>query len=102
MALDDLVLPIDETLMLECDTTGAPPPDVAWSKDGLTFDPSDNRVNEMGETLVITLVNEMDSGMFHCTAASTAGTVADSVRVTVVDVGAQNFTMTMGRCSVGT
>lgn len=92
----DLVLAADTTLMLECITTGAPPPSVVWSKDGMSFDPGDRRITVEDETLEITQIGEADSGVYHCTASSTAGTVGDSVRVTVVEVETQNFT---GMCA---
>ena len=68
------------TLQLQCLATGAPPPEVTWSREGMTFDIDDERVEMMGGSLVITGVNESDSGTYYCTAISTAGRVAVSTR----------------------
>ncbi len=62
----------------------------------MTFDPRDRRIRYEGEILVVSQVREEDSGVYHCTASSTAGTVGDSVRVTVIDVDAQNFSLFTG------
>lgn len=73
-------------LELVCSGTGAPPPQLSWSVDGRSFSETDDRITMSGGTLVITDVNEADSGLYYCSAQSSAGTVASSVRVQVLDV----------------
>lgn len=73
-------------LDLVCSGTGAPPPQLSWSVDGRSFNEADDRITMSGGTLVITDVNEADSGLYYCSAQSSAGTVASSVRVQVLDV----------------
>ena len=93
---NDVVLSEGMTLQLECNASGAPLPEVIWSRDGATFDPQDSRVNMSGRTLVVTSVDEDDSGVYYCTATSSAGTVSTSTRLTVLDLSAENLTLTPG------
>ena len=73
-------------LELVCSGTGAPPPDLSWSIDGRSLSTTDNRVAMNGGILTISDVNKTDSGLYYCSAQSSAGTVASSVTVQVVDM----------------
>ena len=87
----DIVLDEGRPLELTCITTGAPPPTVIWSRDGMTFDPMDTRITISEESLQITNVIVQDTGTYYCTATSTTGTVATSTMVTVLDVPMENM-----------
>ena len=76
----DIIITAGMTLQLQCQATGAPPPNITWSRDGMTFDPSSERVVMTGRSLEIMNVNEDDSGTYFCIAVSTAGRVAVSAR----------------------
>lgn len=83
-----------------CTTTGAPPPQVTWSLDGVTFDPNDTRVEMPGMALlIVSNVTVNDSGVYHCVAMSTAGAVATSRRVTILDPGVGGSRVIMGQLS---
>ncbi len=73
-------------LELVCSGTGAPPPDLSWSVDGRSFNEADDRVTMTGGTLMISNVNKSDSGLYYCSAQSSAGMVATSVRVQVLEL----------------
>jgi hypothetical protein len=73
-------------LELVCSGTGAPPPGLSWSVDGRSFNEADDRVTMSGGTLIISDVNEADSGLYYCSARSSAGMVATSVRVQVLEM----------------
>ena len=89
-----------DSLQLMCSTTGAPPPQVVWSLDGVTFNPNDTRVEMAGMAmLIVNSVTVNDSGVYHCVAASTAGAVATSRRVTILDPGAGGSRMIEGQLS---
>ena len=72
------------SLDLSCTGAGAPPPDLSWSVDGRSLDQADDRVSVSGGSLTISPVNVNDSGMYYCTAVSSAGMVASSVDVRVL------------------
>ena len=71
-------------LDLECVTTGTPPPQVTWSRDGMVLEADGSEVIITGANLVITNTSLLDSGQYHCSAASTAGLVSSSVQVLVL------------------
>ena len=81
-----VVLAAGNSLQLDCVTTGSPPPEVVWSRNGSTFDPEDSRIRISGMTLMIVDLNESDSGMYNCIATSSAGQVSVAVPVYVVNV----------------
>ena len=70
---------------LGCLLSGAPPPLASWSRDGMTLDLSDGRITIDGPMLLISNAQVEDSGMYFCTAVSTAGEVSSVARVTVIN-----------------
>ena len=71
---------------LVCSGTGAPPPEFSWSVDGRSFSAADNHITMSGGTLTISDANKTDSGVYYCSAQSSAGTVATSVSVQVLEL----------------
>lgn len=74
------------SLELVCSGTGAPPPELSWSVDGRSLSTTDSRVTMNGGTLTISDANEADKGVYYCSAQSSAGTVASSVSVQVLEM----------------
>ena len=74
------------SLELVCSGTGAPPPELSWSVDGRSLNAADDRVTMSGGILTISNTNEADSGVYYCSAQSSAGTVASSVSVQVLEM----------------
>ena len=92
LAPDDVILLVGEFLQLDCMTSGVPPPDVTWSRNGMSLNSSDSRLSIVGSSLQLLDVSISDSGIYYCSAFSSAGRVASSVRVTVIDGQALNLT----------
>lgn len=84
METDPIVLSEGMTLQLTCVTDGAPPPTTTWSRQGMTFDLMNRRLDIDGDSLVVNNVIASDSGRYFCSASSSAGTVADSIDVVIV------------------
>ena len=74
------------TLQIDCTATGAPPPTFSWSRNGMTFDPNDERIMISSGSLIISSVGVDDSGDYYCTVTNSAGQVSASVPVAVVNV----------------
>ena len=82
-----------EDLIVECNITGRPSPQVSWSKDGVTLTQS-SRVqistvniadNNYRSTLSVQSLTSADSGIYTCTGSNVLpyGTVTSSVSTTV-------------------
>ena len=97
---DPIVLFEGMTLQLECSATGAPPPTIMWSREGMTFDPMYVRLQLMGNSLVVANVTMNDTGRYFCCATSSAGTAAGSVDVAVV-IDERNETVPVTIATVG-
>lgn len=91
---DDVILNVGNTLQLTCAISGVPMPVVTWSRNGMTLDLSDSRLSILGPSLQLVSVTENDTGIYYCSAFSSAGRVASSVRVTVINGEAMNSTIT--------
>eukprot|EP00731_Ephydatia_muelleri_P024966 Em0017g49a len=78
------------TLMLFCNASGAPPPEVKWSINGVAFNPNDTRVTSNNTSLSIRSVRVNDSGVYYCCASSGGTSVSSSVYVTVLDGTSEN------------
>ena len=72
------------TLKLTCTTSGAPPPVASWSRQGVTLNFTDQRLEIEGNTLLVINVTVNDSDRYFCSATSSAGTTATSIDVAVV------------------
>ena len=80
-----LVLSMSSTLELNCVVTGTPPPEVTWSRDGMTLEADGSGLVITDTTLTISASQATDSGEYHCSASSTAGLVSSSVQVVVLE-----------------
>ena len=82
---ETVILSLSSPLQLNCTTTGLPPPQVSWSRNGMSLEADDSRIIINDGTLIITETNVTDSGEYHCSASSTAGLVSSSVEVAVLE-----------------
>ncbi|XP_063059336.1 roundabout homolog 3 [Engraulis encrasicolus] len=74
------------TAMLQCHVMGNPLPSIQWEKDGQRILASDDRISLMENgTLLITNLQETDSGTYTCVASSSSGETSWSGVVTVKD-----------------
>ena len=91
-----MVLAEGMTLQLTCVTSGAPPPVTMWSREGMTFNLMNERLEIEGNSLTVTDVIVSDSGRYICSSSSSAGTTAGSIDVAVVrteNVRTENVTI---------
>ena len=65
-------------VILSCNATGNPPPNVTWSKSG----EQDNNVH-LGSLLQLRNISRAQDGLYWCTAENRAGKSVASVRVIV-------------------
>ena len=82
---ENFILIMGSRMQLNCTVTGIPPPQVTWSRDGMTLPSNGSRIIIVGGTLLITNTRATDSGEYHCSASSTAGSVSSSVEVAVLE-----------------
>ena len=82
---EDVVVGNGVLFELNCTTSGLPPPQVSWSRNGMSLEADDSRIIINDGTLIITETNVTDSGEYHCSASSAAGLVSSSVEVAVLE-----------------
>ena len=73
-----------DSLTLDCQPTGNPPPSLSWFKDGQPLAPDDDRLTVSHQTVVITSLYSIDQGNYSCLATSTQGTARASTFLTVL------------------
>ena len=81
---EPLILFEGMSLQLNCLASGAPFPTIMWSRRGMTFDPTNSRLQLIRNSLTIDDVMQNDTGRYFCCATSSAGTAAASIEVAVV------------------
>ena len=81
---DIVIIPEFSPLELSCVTSGTPPPQVTWSRDGMLLQADGTEVIITEDNLVITNSSVLNSGQYHCTATSSAGLVSSAVQVLVL------------------
>ena len=82
---DETVVILNGTVLeLSCVTSGTPPPQVTWSRDGMLLQADGTEVIITEDNLVITNSSVLNSGQYHCTATSSAGLVSSAVQVLVL------------------
>lgn len=75
-----------DPIVLRCDATGNPLPEILWLFNGLTLGPSDGAIIEnlnTMSTLSIFNTTTRNSGLYTCVARNSAGTVEHTVTVSV-------------------
>ncbi|XP_038145121.1 roundabout homolog 1-like isoform X3 [Cyprinodon tularosa] len=81
-------VPVDSTVVLNCQTVGTPPPNVHWKKDGTLVSPLDSRISltETG-SLKIHYTKLGDSGFYTCVATSPSGEASWTAFLQVEEFG---------------
>uniref|UniRef100_A0A3B3YQ81 Roundabout, axon guidance receptor, homolog 1 (Drosophila) n=1 Tax=Poecilia mexicana TaxID=48701 RepID=A0A3B3YQ81_9TELE len=81
-------VPVDSTVVLGCQTVGAPPSTVHWKKDGIVVSPVDSRMSltETG-SLKIHYAKLGDSGFYTCVASSPSGEASWTAYLQVEEFG---------------
>ncbi|XP_012721740.2 hemicentin-1 [Fundulus heteroclitus] len=69
---EELTIPVNSPLELECSAVGVPPPTISWLKDGRPLEGADI-VQENGHVVRISKVQVEDEGLYTCLASSLAG-----------------------------
>ena len=72
---------------------------ITWSRQGMTLDLMNSRVQITGNSLVVSEVVANDSGRYFCSATSSAGTAAGSIDVAVVIT--ENVTVPVTIATIG-
>ncbi|XP_028322236.1 roundabout homolog 1-like isoform X2 [Gouania willdenowi] len=67
-------VPVDSTVVLDCQAAGTPPPTIQWRKDGAVLSPVDSRTSLTGTgSLNIHYAKLGDTGFYTCVASSPNG-----------------------------
>lgn len=75
---------VGDSVVLECYTSGAPKPFIAWFKDNTRVKGGSHVVlTESGQLLVIAQVEEEDAGNYACEATNSQGSKRRTVQVTI-------------------
>lgn len=75
---------VGDSVVLECYTSGAPKPFIAWFKDNTRVKGDSHVVlTESGQLLVIAQVEEEDAGNYACEATNSQGSKRRTVQVTI-------------------
>ncbi|XP_060630493.2 hemicentin-1 isoform X1 [Anolis sagrei] len=83
--LEDMKVKENQSIMLTCEVTGNPIPEIAWFKDGQPFIEDDgHELMSNGRFLHITSAQIADTGRYTCVASNTAGDKSKSFSVNVL------------------
>ncbi|KAH0618306.1 hypothetical protein JD844_017377 [Phrynosoma platyrhinos] len=93
--LEDVKVKESQGIMLTCEVTGSPIPNITWLKDGQPFVEDDNHeLMSNGRFLQITNAQVADTGRYTCVASNAAGDKSKSFSVNILVspsiVGADN------------
>ncbi|XP_007565210.1 hemicentin-1 [Poecilia formosa] len=69
---EELTIPVNSPLELECSASGVPPPTISWLKDGRPLEGA-SIVQQDGHAVRISKVQVEDAGLYACLASSLAG-----------------------------
>jgi len=73
---------VGERVVLRCDASGLPRPEVTWLKEGVAVE-RDSTVQRTGGSLQLSAVTMDDSGLYECIASNDAGTARRQVVLSV-------------------
>ncbi|KFP01647.1 Hemicentin-1, partial [Calypte anna] len=81
--LKEYVVPVDQSVALQCEAEGYPAPEVSWHKDGEEITESIRRRILSTGVLQIVFVQPSDAGWYTCIAANLAGSSTVSMELAV-------------------
>uniref|UniRef100_A0A8C3GM35 Hemicentin 1 n=1 Tax=Cairina moschata TaxID=8855 RepID=A0A8C3GM35_CAIMO len=81
--LKEYVVPVDQSVTLQCEAEGYPGPEISWHKDGQQITESMRRRVLSTGTLQIVFVQPADTGRYTCIAANLAGSSSSSMELIV-------------------
>ncbi|NWI60418.1 HMCN1 protein, partial [Calyptomena viridis] len=79
----EYIVPVDQSVTLQCEAEGSPGPEISWHKDGQQITESLRRRVLSTGALQIVVVQPRDSGRYTCTAANPAGSSSSSTELAV-------------------
>ncbi|XP_027560313.1 hemicentin-1 isoform X2 [Neopelma chrysocephalum] len=79
----EYVVPVDQSVTLQCEAEGSPGPEISWHKDGQQILESLRRRVLSTGALQIVFVQPGDSGRYTCTATNAAGASSSSTELAV-------------------
>ncbi|XP_051649408.1 hemicentin-1 isoform X5 [Manacus candei] len=79
----EYVVPVDQSVTLQCEAEGSPGPEISWHKDGQQILESLRRRVLSTGALQIVFVQPGDSGRYTCTATNVAGSSSSSTQLAV-------------------
>ncbi|NWI93347.1 HMCN1 protein, partial [Pitta sordida] len=79
----EYVVPVDQSVTLQCEAEGSPGPEISWHKDGQQIMESLRRRVLSTGALQIVFVQPGDSGRYTCTATNPAGSSSSSTELAV-------------------
>ncbi|XP_010130628.1 PREDICTED: hemicentin-1, partial [Buceros rhinoceros silvestris] len=81
--LKEYIVPVDQSVTLQCEAEGYPGPEITWHKDGQQITESMRRRILSTGALQIVFVQPADTGRYTCIAANLAGSSTSSVELAV-------------------
>lgn len=82
--MEDKKSPVGDTAVLECSAAGSPRPKLTWTKNGLPLSLTERHfLTADDQLLVITNVQDYDSGTYSCQISNPLGSVHDSLKLAV-------------------
>lgn len=81
--LKEHVVPVDQSVNLQCEAEGYPGPEISWHKDGQQITESMRRRVLSTGTLQIVFAQPADTGRYTCIAANLAGSSSSSMELIV-------------------
>lgn len=81
--LKEYVVPVDQSVTLQCEADGYPGPEISWHKDGQQITESMRRRILSTGALQLVFAQPGDAGRYTCIAANAAGSSSAGVELTV-------------------
>ena len=94
-------LPVSTVAMLQCHSSGRPPPTIRWFKDNQLITHDDHITQLSSGTLQISALRNSDTGMYTCKAVSETGETSWSAALNVEgENGGKNILLSACRCII--